>query len=193
MFTLAARTNKTSQSATKYFSKTINVDIATTFCIDFLGNKIKPFEPISIGQFTISKLDVRKLHYRAKRAECDFFERYPDAFTNSLAIERIRKSVKILDPIYLLQNFGRTEESIFLVDNYFLSVGAHIDNEHVSDFMAKYCMYALHTKNIFNLYNERTVETGRFANVFSWINKKRWAILLFKLPSKQQKFHLQKQ
>ena len=50
--------------------------------------------------------------------------------------------------------------------------------------MAKYCMYALHTKNIFNLYNERTVETGRFANVFSWINEKKMGYFTVQAPIK---------
>ena len=89
---------------------------------------ISPYPPpdglqaFHLERFTIGPLDRKKLVYRCNKVDCDFFQRYPDQFSNRFAVEGAPISVRVVDWQSIrskLRIVPGSERASLLIDYYF--------------------------------------------------------------------------
>jgi Apea-like HEPN len=94
------------------------------------------FQTFHLGRFSLGKLHEQKLIYRCQKARCDFFKRYPNQFSDRLAIERQPISVPVLDWVSIYEHFKifHSDVGAVLLDYYFESLTRNLQDDFRQEF-----------------------------------------------------------
>lgn len=94
--------------------------------------------PFKIGRFHVGLLDIDRMRYWCKKVDCDFFQRYPQAFSNCFAIEGAHTPVRILQIGDLVKQAGDAGAPIPrpLLDAYFDALTEELRNQFEQEFLA---------------------------------------------------------
>lgn len=114
--------------------------IGMTDCSRFLISPFPPHPdsvPFKLGNFTVGALNRQRLVYRCKKADCDFFERYPNQFMHREAIESIPVTVRVLDfgSLRKISNFLEHPFGPDLCDYYFETLSSLQRDAFLQEFL----------------------------------------------------------